>query len=416
VEEQRNAGTMRHEFWGEWLSDERRFWMGSTLFLGVLAGLKGLRRPSLWAVTQAQVDYSFGFIKRGLTGVIFNKFEIHHYAMISLYFYLTLLIFLLALAVLVHKSGMTQRNGTYAVVTVFAGSYALTYLVHLVGYTDILNGIFTIGLLLIRRPLTRFILGAGVFCVAMLIHENFLLVYVPLLLLSFVLQSVTDTGKRWQYMGFAFSLGALALGLTVFTTTKARMTLENAQRLEQHTAARVDFPLEHDFFKVPAVSLWENFKRTVEIERISLRWRREMLVAPFVLLPCFAIFVRRCFALIEASSVEGHLLLMIRICVAVSIFSPLVLYCMGFDAMRWNVLCVLDAFLTLAILSLYLPGRNLVLNITERNAIILVIAIGMASGYGLLDKSTVRPFPFFIDNPGMVWDFLRHGILPPPAG
>ncbi|HEX7158702.1 MAG TPA: hypothetical protein VF214_06795 [Edaphobacter sp.] len=402
-----------------WFADERRFWLLSTFFLGLLASLKGLRRPSLWAVTQAQLDYSSGFVKRGLMGQIYSSLGIHHYATLAVCFYIILTVFLLTLALFVRSSRIAERNGTWAIVALFTGSYAMTYLVHLAGYTDILNGILTLAALLARPPSVRFVLSVLVTSIAMLIHENFLILFLPILLFSFALQAAADRRLTRQCIAYAVSLAVLALGLAVVTSTKARMTPEQTVRIRAHMLSDVDFPLEEEFFMVPSLSLWKDIKHTLEIELVSIRWRREVFIAPFVLLPCFAVFLRRCFALLHKgsahkASIKAPPLPLLQAAILVVIFAPLTLHLMGFDAMRWNVMCVFNAFLALACLSMYWPGEDLSLGTAERNLFILIIAIGMASGYGLLDKSVVKPYPFFPDNTGMFWNFIAHGVLPPP--
>jgi len=65
-----------------------------------MAVLKGLRRPSMWAATQAQLDYSHGFIKRGLLGAVYGPLGGDHYGRLSWIFAAELGVFLLLLGLL----------------------------------------------------------------------------------------------------------------------------------------------------------------------------------------------------------------------------------------------------------------------------------------------------------------------------
>src|SRR5579871_1528497 len=51
-------------------------WTTLTIAVAIIAALKGVRLPSLWAATQLQLDYSAGFLKRGAMGSLFHLLHI----------------------------------------------------------------------------------------------------------------------------------------------------------------------------------------------------------------------------------------------------------------------------------------------------------------------------------------------------
>ena len=81
--------------------------------------------------------------------------------------------------------------------------------------------------------------------------------------------------------------------------------------------------------------------------------------------------------------------------VLVAALAPLAMHVVGFDVMRWNSMCVMDTYLCLLLINIRKHGVCLPADSTERNSVILVIALNMASGYGLMDGKNVKGYPFF---------------------
>ena len=86
---------------------------------------------------------------------------------------------------------------------------------------------------------------------------------------------------------------------------------------------------------------------------------------------------------------------------AVTVISllPLTINLLGVDSYRWYALCTLNAFLALTIikrrLSMSWPSLPQICAPSAlRNAVILLIALNLASGSGLMDGYQIRTFPF----------------------
>ena len=66
---------------------ERRFWRWTAVGLGAIAFGKGIREPNAWPYTHAQLNYSAGFIRRGLYGAALgHPLGLHlygHYVVVS---------------------------------------------------------------------------------------------------------------------------------------------------------------------------------------------------------------------------------------------------------------------------------------------------------------------------------------------
>lgn len=399
-----------------WFADDARFWTRLSLLLGLWAILKGLRSPGEWALTQAQFDYSYGFIKRGLLGAAYSALHLHHRRPLTAAFFAELALFFLLLVLFTRRSGFAQRFGTSAVLAAFTGSYAVTYLTHLVGYTDILLAAITILLLSLPRARQRFLLGLLLVPVAMLIHESFLLIFLPVILFSFLLDSLDSTPKTAaespharQAILYGSILAAVALVLALVLALRPNLSPAVIEQFRSEMAARVDFPLRDDVFPIFHRSLRDNVLEAITGMR-HIEWMRDFAASLFGILPVLAlalVWMRRLTSAFAHRNAAAHRMLW-PAALAASL-SPLLMYVIGWDCARWNVSTLLVTFLTLLVLSRRLPGVAIPFTTADRNAVILLIALGMASGSGFFDRFETRPYPFF---PG--WMYTGHSVHPIP--
>lgn len=390
------------------LGDEQHFWVLFTAVLGTFAALKGLRLPGVWAFTQSLVDYSHGFVKRGLLGAIYGAFGIYNRRGLTVMYFLELTLLMVLLIIFTRRSSLIERVGTPAIAALFAGSYTVTYLFHLIGYSDILNAALTVALLLVRKAHIRFLLGLPLLACGLLIHENFLLLFTPVLLLSFYLQGVAHPVDRRRIWGFGVILGAVALGLTLFTSLRTPMEDEHVDAFATYIYDRADFEVREDFFQVFTNSLAGNFAMMSRFGWHEYLWWGFQAVSICVLGPPLMLLLHFCMRLTRQAvpRMPG-----LKQAVLVAALSPLCMHLLGLDQVRWNTWVVVDAYLVLGVLAMHLPGKRLRVCAWERNALLLAIAIGMASGHGLFNGAQVNPYPFF---PKLVqgWVERHDGPLP----
>lgn len=384
-----------------WLNNDDSFWGLCTALFGGFAILKGLRRPGGWALTQSQLDYSHGFIKRGLLGTLYQAANLHHRRPLSLLFFLELALVFGLLILLTRRSRISARFGSKAVTTVFASSYAVTYLTHLVGYHDLVNVALALALLLLREQKHRFVAGLVVVPLAMLIHENFLFLLLPVLLFSFLLDPLNRPGPphlRSRSLLYASTLTLLALIMAFVLSFHASLTPAVLNPFQTEIAARVDFPLKREVFDILARSVRQN-SSSVALHMHHAAWRQELVGSAAALLPLFAlalVWMRR-LTLAYGDAFGTHARKILWIAVLLSSSTPLLMYLVGWDCARWNVSCLLATYLTFLLLSRTLPRDTVPFRLADRNAAILLLAINMASGAGLFDGFQIHPFPFFSD-------------------
>jgi hypothetical protein len=376
-----------------WLGNERRFWRVCAFLLGAMAVLKGLHWPSTWAATQAQLSYRHGFVKRGLLGTLYASLHGNHYSALTAIFLLELGAFLLLLVLLTRRAGLEERFGSVAPAALFASSYAITYATHLIGYNDLVNASLAMLLLLIRNGRRRFLAALVVVPVALLVHENFLLMFLPVVLLSFAVEMAMSesAARRRAARVEAAVLAAVAVGINLRIAEGAAMTQAQGLRLEREVAAGVDFAVRPDFFNMLSVALPDNLRTMWEVVHGRVWWL-SLAISVAVLLPMLAWLAHLISRLLPLAGTRAAWL---KAATLAAVGAPLLMHLLGWDVVRWNVWTAFAGYLALLVLTMHMPKGAVPLTAAERNAIVLLLALNMASGHGLFDGVAVQMYPFF---------------------
>lgn len=375
--------------------DAGRFWYVVTGVVGGLALLKGIRLPNRWAATQAQIDYSQGFVKRGLFGaVLTNSLHLWIYERFAVVSYVLLAVLAILLVLLVVKSGMTKRLGGAVMLAVFFGSYGVSTLANTVGYMDIPLAILAIGVLFVRKPMLRMALGVPMTIVALLIHEMFLFVFLPVLILSFFLQSLNEEtlkGKR-RVMAAGVILGMIAFLVSIRIARVPSMTGAQVMQMTQRIAARVNFTPRQDFYSVMVLSSDDNL-RIMKVYFKIFDWYMKQAASVLIFGPTVVMLLVAAKDLLKRSKIgaRGWVVAMVVICGC----SPLAMHAFGWDVGRWNGLVCLTAFLALVVTVRFTNGPALVVSLGQQRLAVVVLLFSMASG-GLLMWREDKVFPAYV--------------------
>jgi hypothetical protein len=374
--------------------DRERFWIFAAALLSVVALRKGFNKPLRWAATQAQVDYSHGFIKRGLFGAVVTRpLGLEHYARFAVVSTLLLLLLLGLFAAFAKRTGMIARCGSAMPLAVFGASFAVTFLGNLNGYMDIPLGILTVLVLMVKDMGKRALLAVPVVIVAILIHEIFLLVFLPVIVLSFVVQGMfaaTVRERRWALLAGAGVL-VLAGAVTVGTAARASRTPQSAEMLRDEITKRVDFKVDPLFFDVFTRSAMDNVK--IMKERSTQReWRMAQVGSWMILLPAAGLLLTIAYRLLRLNAAGRRWGLALGACVVATLM-PLSMNALGWDVGRWYALAGVAGFLSLGVVCLHVPGPELDGQEGFERAAILSIALEMAAG-GFLMDTLMRMYPF----------------------
>lgn len=372
-----------------------RFWYLATGIAGGLALLKGIRLPSRWAATQAQIDYSQGFVKRGFFGaVVTNPLHLWIYGRFAVVSYVLLAALMVMLVLFARKSGVMKRLGGAEMVAVFFGSYGVSTLANTVGYMDIPLAILAVGVLFVRNPMLRIAVGLPVTIVALLIHEMFLFVFLPVLILSFFLQSLDEgtQGGKTRVMAAGLLLGVVGLLVAVKLARMASMNEAQVTHMMQRVAARVDFRPRQDFYPVMVLSSDDNLS-IMKVYFGVFDWYMKQLTSVLIFGPTVVMLLVVAKDVLKNSKLRAKrwVFAMIVICGC----SPLAMHIFGWDVGRWNGLVCLTSFLALVVTVRFTNGTALVASIGRQHLAVVVLLCSMASG-GLLMWREDKVFPAYL--------------------
>ena len=391
-----------------WLN--RRFWTTAAVVFCLVALFRGLRLPNQFSSTLVLFDYHFGFIKRGLIGATFGSiFHLERFTFFCAFSYTFIALLCLLMGVLIHQSDAFRLIGEGEFIAFFAGSYAVTYLGHLAGYSDIILAVITTGLLLFRSAHWRFIASVPLCILALLSHEMFLVVFFPAILLSFAFDSRSPANRSASSL--LPSIYPLILSLFMVAGT-LRLALHPALSAAQvsvmatRAASRADHVISSHILTLFQLSAGDNMRIMGELflhdHRFLLLWFVSFATFGLTSIPLVAVSVM-------ALKTRGHrsaprLLSAGVIC---SSLSPLAMNLVGFDFVRWNALATLTSFLVL--LTVTRGGLRVRLPAPLKNLVILLIACNMACGEGLMDRATPHFFPFAESSMHLVHSIAEEG-------
>jgi hypothetical protein len=374
-------------------ASDTRFWFVVSALVGALALLKGIRLPNRWAATQAQLDYSQGFVKRGLFGAaVAGPLGLGHYARFAVVSYALLAVLCVLVIALAMKSGLVQRLGGAEMLAVFCGCYGVSTIANTVGYLDIPLAILAVCVLFVKNAWARFAVGLPLVVIALLIHELFLFVFLPVVLLSFVVQGASETSvkARWRVWVAGAVLMVAALGVTLRLALERPMTPAEVATMSEHVAARVDFVPRADFFVVMLLSSKDNFKTMTGYFK-DMDWYGKQISSVLIFGPSVLLLLFAAKEVLQGAGAKAWLIVVAMLCAC----SPLAMHVLAWDVGRFNGLLCLTAFLALIVAVRFSDGPMLEkMTVMRKRVVVLVLLGSMASG-GLLMGRTDKVFPAY---------------------
>ena len=369
-------------------ASDTRFWYVVSAVVGALALLKGIRLPNRWSATQAQLDYSQGFVKRGFFGAaIAGPLGLGHYARFAVVSYGLLAVLAVLVIVLALKSGLVKRLGGAEMLAVFCGCYGVSTIANTVGYMDVPLGILAVCVLFVRSAWARFAVGLVLTAVGLLVHELFLFVFVPVVVLSFVVQGVREKRRGVVVAGLVLALAAGVVGWKL--VHQRPMTGAQAIAINEHVAQRVDFQPRQDFFTVLVLSSADN-QRIMNTYFHIFDWYVKQAASVVVFGPSLVLLLVAMVKVLRGAAVEAWLIWVAVVCA----LSPLAMHLFAWDVGRFNGLTCLTAFLALIVVVKFTDGPTLVSTVMQQRVVAGVLLLSMASG-GLLMWREDKVFPAY---------------------
>jgi hypothetical protein len=373
--------------------DELRFYRLLLVVGGGTALLKGIRLPYIWAATQAQIDYRYGYLRRGFFGEVCRRLHIPiwHYGVFSFVAFGLLAGLFWLLARSMRRSGL-DAAGLGAFTALLASSFCITLLTNLVGYYDILMALLVLAVLQFRSLRLQVVAALLAGIVGVLVHELYAVAYLPVSLAG-IFCGFAEQGRHEKklWAGVAAAV-ILPWAIVLLPLGHAKMAPAEVARLATSIHARVNFP-SHDgvLFAIFGYSSGENLHKMLVCMRVGTYWVEECF-GLLAFLPTTLFFLALAWRF--ASKRQRALRWYFVLCT----FAPLLLNLVAYDRYRWFAMMELNAALC-AIAVCWSKKRvpdatsHPVFDVAWRRAAILLIAINMATDIGLF-QGPARTFPF----------------------
>src|SRR4051812_46761643 len=106
-----------------------------------LTYFKGFRMPNAWTATHFAMNYSQGFVRRGLVGEVARWLigdNVYRYNVFALFAFVVFTLVAVALGLMMRGALRADRDdlALRAALLVFAASPALVFFIHAIGYND----------------------------------------------------------------------------------------------------------------------------------------------------------------------------------------------------------------------------------------------------------------------------------------
>ena len=317
---------------------------GLVVWAMVITLLRAARLPNDFAEAHWLIDYRHGFIKRGFIGTfttILSRCGIASQteSAIAAFSFFTLVLFCLILlyASLRILSTLRWDIASFLLILVFTTSPYMVMSAHLVGYFDNILVVlsFTSALLALRNHSWP---AAGLAALAVLIHESFILVGFPLILLAIYLQAVRLSNGKFslrQFVPFAlpiFAFLCLVISRTFF------INREHLRRMLWMHLTTFDFIQNGRNTRVP-IWLTKPFLEYLEAEgpqfldRITDPYLILAIIPSVLVILCFTV----CHFRIRPISIQFSSIVVVT-------FAPFLMLAVAFDTSRIWTYPLLCAF------------------------------------------------------------------------
>jgi hypothetical protein len=391
-----------------------------TGFVFLVAMLKGLRMPSLWAATHMTFNYSHGFLRRGLFGQVLRVFGESRCYRYNFLFLCAAILFVLAgiaLFLLIRRMWAGDRGdrGLQAATLVLAASPGVVFLVHEIGYLDYVGMIVVPCFLLwaasSRRRYAIFYVAMPVSIVLALVHESMIVMFAPSLLFAMACHVVvrgTGLPRRSRVLLVAHAVLAtlVALAASSVIGTIGNGNAEQLRALQESIARHANFPLRGDGFDAVQRTLRQNL-----LEVLPKHWSNPvnhtyLLTSLLASLPGLAFLASYGVRLLRRLGISRRARVFLTILLPTATIAPLLLNFIGWDSARWNAIAFMACFFCLASIRLFFltpptsdttqgKGHRIEDRPTLTWAAIAIVAGLCTSYFGyLFDGYVVQGFPF----------------------
>lgn len=384
-----------------------------------LTFLKGFRMPNAWTATHFAMNYSQGFVRRGLVGEVARRLigdYVYRYNVFAVFAFTVFTLLAIALGLMMRGALRADRDdlALRAALLVFAASPALVFFIHAIGYNDYIGLLFVLLLVLYavraRSRLLIFYLVVGAGLTFAFIHEALVVMFGPVMVFAMACHILRCskqhrlTTRDWLVL---LAHGALA-SLMIFALSSLVSTLgtEDAARiraLQQFIAKHADYPPRPEAFEALQRSSRENV-RTLMPWYWSFEYNRNLAQKSWqAFAPGFVWLLYYGLRAIELPTLPRLGRWALRALFLGASLTPLLLNFVGWDWNRWNGLALMACISCILTLKQFLPAASpkpMPAHVWTLG--VIATAIGLATTTPLFDNFEVQFFPF-----NKQWDFIH---------
>jgi hypothetical protein len=312
-------------------------WAFAIVCLGVSL-VRGFAKPNPWA--GAQLAFTCDIAPKRC--VIGQALSLLHVPVRTLEQFHTLGLLMLAAAIVAFVAAawtcrLVKSSEGVVAMGALAASYGFSMFVANVGFLDVVMAILASICLIVpdrwRAAATFACVAAGV-----LVHEGFLIIFLPVLLLPLVLANPSPKGLLWPV-----AIAAAALLLVLSLALHKPLSEEQGLAAWRQLQSRVDYPVPYDTIHVLTRSLADNLRLMLALSKTH-GFQMTQLGSLAILLPILVVFAD---LVVHGSPAPPWAKALAILCA----LSPLAMNLLGYDVVRWVGLCSLTMFLALAALA-----------------------------------------------------------------
>jgi hypothetical protein len=382
-------------------------WLALATFC--LTFLKGFRFPNLWVATQYSLNYSQGFVRRGLIGElarILGNVEVYRYKAVVVAS-LVLMAVVLGVVVTAIRRALATNAADWSfrvALLVFLSSPGLVFFVHAVGYLDYFGVLFGAGFLVTTYRATRPLISWGaLFGMAILmafIHEGLAGMFGPVLLFTMASQFMRlHVRNRRRRSGLFLvvllvTAAAVLFGFSGWMSTVGAEDFDRVQKLARYVRTHADFTPRAEVFEVLCRSSKVNatvlmpwyWSNPYHVRLAGLSW--QVFTPGFLAVLVYGVMA---IARLRIRLTERVILMLLYLPASVA---PLLMNFIGWDWNRWNGLALVCCLLATLSIKLNFPVPSRQFSVGAWTLGIILTMIGLASTTPLFDGDEVQFVPF----------------------
>ena len=319
----------------------------AAILLAINAILNGLSFPNRWSYTHFLFSCTDVFVKRSLVGCAVEKLSNNYFYSYEFFALLSLGCLVVFFAYTLMQIGLLARNKNLAVslpVLAFCTSTVLYFLANIPGYFDFLGCFFL--LMVVHAPSLRMkmVLAVLLFSVSLLIHEVIVILFLPLAFVIIIL-SMNDDGRD-KHLVICISGVFIAMLATALFIANGAVDSELVSKISDMAQKKTSTIIEPSVFEIFDRDLSDNTQLASNVRIIFFGHSTTGFIWYISYLPALVLLAIANFKMLYSQQKNPY----ISMALVVLPVSPLFLYPIAYDWIRWISWATFNSFVLYGLL------------------------------------------------------------------